>query len=140
MSKHHETWRRWLYRNLDPAGWHRAGISPLNRLVIVLILLAVATAILQTEPTVREGRDRLFRGLEIVFAVAILMEYLARVWIAAENPNFGPGWRGRLRYLVSLPAVIDLIALTTLFMTVFGSGGGCRTGQQRRGQREQGFR
>ncbi|MBL8582331.1 MAG: ion transporter, partial [Rhizobiaceae bacterium] len=123
MTRHHESWRRRLYRSLDPSAWHKPGVSPLNRAIIVLILLAVATAVLQTEPTIRAGRELLFRRLEIVFAIAFLAEYVARLWIAAENQKYGPGWRGMLRYAVSLPALVDLLALLTLFMTVFGSEG-----------------
>lgn len=123
MTRHHDSWRRRLYRNLDPAAWHKPGVSPLNRAIMVVIVLAVATAVAQTEPTIRAGRDSLFRGLEIVFAVVFLAEYMARLWIAAENPKFGPGWRGMARYAKSLPALIDLVAVLTLFMTVFGSEG-----------------
>jgi len=116
-------WRRWAYRNLHTAAWHKSGLSPLNRLISVLIVVAVAVAILQTEPTISAGNEQLFRVLEIVFAVIFLVEYLARLWIAAENPELGGGWRARLRYALSLPALIDLLALSTLFLTLFGSEG-----------------
>ena len=117
------TWRQWAYRNLHTAAWHKTGISPVNRIIALLIVAAVAVAILETEPTVVSGHERLFRWLEVLFATAFSIEYAARVWIAAENPEFGGGWRARLRYAVSLPAIIDLIALSTLFLTFFGSEG-----------------
>mgnify|MGYP003384207293 CR=1 FL=1 len=37
-------WRHKAYHHLDMSAWHRAGISPINRLVIVLILTAVSVA------------------------------------------------------------------------------------------------
>ena len=61
--------------------------------------------------------------LEMVFAVVFLIEYVARIWIAPENPDLGGGWKARLRYALSMPALIDLIALSTLFLTFFGSEG-----------------
>ncbi len=124
-ASHHEpkTWRRWLYVNLHPPAWHKRGLSPLNRLVALSILGAVALAILQSEPLVYSGNEALFRALEIVFAFIFLAEYVARIWIAGENPDYGPTFGGRLRYALTIPALIDLIATVTLFLTLFGSHG-----------------
>ncbi len=118
-----KTWRRWFYVNLHSPAWRKKGLSPLNRVITVLIVLAVAVAILESEPEIRNGREWLFRTLEYVFAIVFLTEYLVRLWIAAENPAFGPGIAGRLKYALTIPALIDLIALTTLFLTFFGSEG-----------------
>jgi len=117
------SWRQWAYRNLHTAAWRKTGISPVNRIIALLIIVAVALAILETEPTIVAGNEALFRQLEIVFAVVFLVEYIARVWIAPENPELGGGWKARLRYMLSPPALIDLIALLTLFLTFFGSEG-----------------
>lgn len=115
--------RRWLYVNLHSPAWTRRGLSPLNRAIGLLICLAVLTAIVQTEPAVAEGREPLFRMLEIVFAVLFLAEYLARVWISVENPAFGPGIKARIRYMLTWPALVDLVALLSLFLTLFGAQG-----------------
>lgn len=117
------TWRQWAYRNLHTAAWRKQGISPINRIIAVLIVAAVGVAIIETEPTIFNGNEQTFRLLEMGFAVVFLIEYLARVWIAAENPDLGGGWKARLRYMLSPPALIDLIALSTLFLTFFGSEG-----------------
>lgn len=124
-ASHHEpkTWRRWLYVNLHPPAWHKRGLSPLNRLVALAILGAVALAILQSEPLVYSSNEALFRALEIAFAIIFLAEYVARIWIAGENPDYGPTFGGRLRYALTIPALIDLIATVTLFLTLFGSHG-----------------
>ncbi len=98
-------------------------MSPLNKIIAVLICIAVFVAILQSEKTVVAGHETLFRMAEIVFAVIFLVEYLCRVWIAVENPIHGPGLRGRLSYMVTWPALIDLIALSSLFLTLVGAEG-----------------
>jgi voltage-gated potassium channel len=119
----HRSWRRWLYVNLHPPAWHKRGLSPLNRLVALAILLAVGLAILQSEPTIYTGNEALFRAAEIVFAVIFLAEYAARIWIAGENPDYGPTFSGRLRYALTLPSLIDLLVLLSLFGTLVGSQG-----------------
>ena len=78
--REHRSWRRWLYVNLHPPAWHRRGLSPLNRLVALAILLAVGVAVLQSEPMVYSGHEALFRAAEIVFALIFLAEYAARIW------------------------------------------------------------
>lgn len=122
-SERPSTWRRWLYVNLHTAAWQKHGLSPMNRIVGVVIVLAVALAILQSEPTLYVGNEHLFRYAEIVFAVIFLAEYAGRVWVAGENPRYGPTLRGRLRYMRTIPALIDLVALVSLFVTLVGTHG-----------------
>lgn len=117
------TLRRWAYRNLQPGAWSKDGLSPINRLIVLLIIAAVALAIVQTEPEITAGHEHMFRLAEVGFAWVFLIEYLARVWIVPENPRYGKGWRARLRYMLTVPALIDLIALSTLYLTLVGSEG-----------------
>lgn len=119
----HRSWRRRLYANLHPPAWRRRGLSPLNRFIALAIVLAVGLAILQSEPTLYVGNEWIFRALELVFAVIFLAEYVGRIWIAGENPDFGPTLRGRLRYALSVPALIDLVALASMFATLMGPQG-----------------
>jgi voltage-gated potassium channel len=116
-------WRHRLYVNLHTGAWPRHGLSPLNKAIAAIILLAVVVAIVQSEPTLQRGYGDLFRWSEIVFALIFSAEYLARVWTVVENPTYGGGWRGRLRYMLSLPALIDLLVLVSLFITLIGSQG-----------------
>lgn len=116
-------WRRWLYVNLHPAAWHKRGLSPVNRFIAVIIIFAVMLAILQSEPTIYLGRESLFRNLELCFSVIFLAEYIARIWIAGENPDYGPTLAWRLRYALTFSALIDLIALVSMFVTLMGSQG-----------------
>jgi len=118
-----KTWRHWLYVNLHPPARHRRGLSPLNRLVVLVILLAVGLAILQSEPKLYVGNEGFFRAAEIVLAIIFLAEYAARIWIAGKNPDYGPSIAGRLRYALTLPALVDLVVLVSLFVTLVGSEG-----------------
>jgi len=117
----HASLRRWFWINLHPTAWPKKGLSPLNRVIVLVICLAVAAAVLESEPTIHAGRERQFFAAELFFGAVFLVEYLARVWISAENPRYGGGWRGYLRYMLSLPAIIDLLAMSTLFLTFFGN-------------------
>lgn len=107
--------RRKLYVQLDPSRWPRHGLSPLNRLICAAILLATASAVLETEPMVVRGRAALFAGLELAFGLFFAAEYLLRLWVAAEADGGRPGWRKRLRFVVSPAGLLDLLVLATTF-------------------------
>lgn len=113
--------RHALYRQLEPAARVRKGLSPLNQALTILILVAVATAVLETEPTILRGREELFHALEWGFASLFGLEYLARVWVAVENPRCGSGFSGRLRYVLTPAALIDLFVVLASFLGAFGA-------------------
>jgi voltage-gated potassium channel len=104
------------YRDLEPSAWPGAGLSPINLFLVVLIFVAVAHAVIETEPMFTSGRERLFDLAELGIGLIFLVEYLARVWIAVENPRFAASRFPRLRYMATPIAIIDLLAvLPTLF-------------------------
>jgi len=98
-----------VWRQVDPEGYEHDGLSPANRVVVWIVALSSFLAILETEPTVEGVAPRAFARLEWLFAVLFLIEYLIRLWAEGENPKFR-GIRGRVRYVLTPAAVIDLIA------------------------------
>ena len=112
--------RRRLYDALEPA--HReAGLSTLNRFVVVAILLSVLVVVAESEAAIHDTAPTLFHWAEIGFGLLFLVEYIARVWVAVEDPRYGPGLRGRLRYAVTPAALLDLLAVTPLFLHAVGA-------------------
>lgn len=109
------TWRARLHDQLDPtARPHR--LSPVNRLLVVLILAATFLAILETEEALFLRHEALFHTLELTFGVLFLAEYLGRVWTAPERPGDRPAWRKRLDFVVSFEGLMDLAAVVTAFL------------------------
>jgi voltage-gated potassium channel len=116
-------WRKLAYDQLEPAAREDHGLSWTNRILIVVIVLAAAGAVLETEPSIATGREHFFLGLEIVAGVIFSIEYLARLWIVPENPHWHGKSFARLRYALTPAALIDLVAvLPTLMALEFGSG------------------
>jgi voltage-gated potassium channel len=107
-----------LYRQLDPKARPRQGLSRLNVVLVTLILAAVGLAILETESTVIDDHGWWFERLEWGLGSVFAAEYLARLWACVEDPDFGPGWRGRLKFVFSPTALIDLAAVAGSFSPV----------------------
>jgi len=114
-------YRRRLYIHLDPRAWSKTGFSPLNRLVISIILFSCVLAVIETEETVYSGRERLFFGLEAAVAIFFAIEYAMRLWVAPESGRYGTGNFARLRYAVTPAAVCDLIAIMPIFFMTMGT-------------------
>ena len=110
-----------VYRQLEPTAWPRQGLSPVNMFLAILIIVAVAAAVLETEPSISSGREMFFGDFEIVVAIIFSIEYLARVWVAVENPRYARYRFPRLRYMVSPIAIIDLLAILPVFFAFDGA-------------------
>lgn len=114
------SWRRRLYRQLEPEAWPAEGLSRLNQCICVLILVTAFAAILETESSIRIGREHWFLAIEWVAGSLFVAEYLARVWVAVEDPRFRHPIQGRLRYALTFPALVDLLAILPLFLGLVG--------------------
>jgi len=112
--------RKGAYGQLEPDAWHAKGLSPVNTALVVLIFVAVAEAVLDTEPTISRGREELFANVEFGVGLIFLTEYVARLWVAVENPRFRNARLPRLRYALTPIAIIDLLAVVP---SLFAFGG-----------------
>ena len=111
--------KQFVFRQVDPSA-QPGRLSITNRIVIALIIAAVGAAIVETEPTIAAGREGAFRDLEIAFGLLFLLEYLARLWVADMNPLYAGSRWPRLRFMVSLPAIIDILSIIPALLAVAG--------------------
>lgn len=89
-----------------------------NRFLAVSIVAAILVCIMQTEPTVVAEYGPTLVMMNAVFGTLFLVEYTIRVWVAGESAKY-QGLSGRLKYIASPLALIDLIALVPYFVSVF---------------------
>jgi voltage-gated potassium channel len=112
--------RGWLHSQLAPEAWPKRGLSPVNRVVCALIACGGVFAIAETEQVVVDAAPLAFEAIEDVLAAIFTIEYAARIYAAGEDPRYG-GACGRLRYLVTPVAIIDLLAIAPLYLTFVSS-------------------
>jgi voltage-gated potassium channel len=111
--------RRRLYRELEPGDHHGGRLSPVNLFVVVAIVVSVLFAVVESEHEIYHADPSVFDAIEIGFGLLFLVEYLARLWVAPEDPRFrGPG--GRLRWALTPAALLDLLAITPLLIHAIG--------------------
>lgn len=110
-----------IYRMLSGGLTGTGRLSRTNISLIVLIVASIAFAVCDSEPTIAAPFYDVFRLVETGFGILFLAEYVLRLWTSAENPRYGGGWRGKLRFAVTPAALIDLFALSPLFFAAVGS-------------------
>jgi voltage-gated potassium channel len=84
-----------------------------ERSIIVLIVVNVASVVLETVPDLRARFGPVFLGIEVGTVVLFAIEYLARVWISDEHVPLKRHGRvgARIRYVLSPAAIVDLFAV-----------------------------
>ena len=115
--------RRRVYEELEPHARGQFGLSFTNKVLVLFILVASALAILETEPVVAAENGDFFRSAELLFGGIFSIEYLLRLWIAPDNPQWAKYRFPRIRYAFSVPAIIDFLAIVPTLASL-GPGGG----------------
>ena len=100
--------KTYLENSLFPSETGKSTI--LERAIGYIILLSVFTLVLETEPTLNQPFQRYFDQAEIIFLTIFSCEYIARLALAGVRPEY-QGLKGRLKYIISPFALIDLIAI-----------------------------
>ncbi|MFT5708536.1 MAG: voltage-gated potassium channel [Oceanospirillaceae bacterium] len=89
--------------------------------LILLITANVLAIILESVSALSAAYKTEFYYFEI-FSISIFsLEYIARVWSSPELKQqlYSDDFKGRLRYMMSIPAMIDLIAILPFYLTFF---------------------
>ncbi len=84
--------------------------------IMGLILLNVVAVILETVDWIHDRYALIFGAFNIFSIAVFTIEYLLRVWSCTEDPNFRDPVRGRLRFMVSPLAIIDLLAFLPFYL------------------------
>lgn len=112
--------RRWVFERLDPSA-RPGGLSLANKVLTIAIIVSVASAILETEVSLAQRFAAAFAVSEVVFTALFLTEYVLRIWIAPEDPRYAQPVTGRLKWMMTPTAIIDIVALIPALIFV-GAG------------------
>ena len=78
--------------------------------LVLLIVVSVTTAVLKSVPAIGRAHGGLLDAVLLLSTFGFAVEYFLRIWVAAENPGAPGAARERLRYVFSLPGLVDLVA------------------------------
>lgn len=91
----------------------------INIFIISVIILNVIAVILETVESLHVNYKAFFYYFDLVSVIIFTIEYVLRVWSSNHEEKYKhPVW-GRLKYMVSVGALIDLIAILPFFLHLF---------------------
>lgn len=96
----------------DDSFWSKA----FDLFIISVILFNVGALMLETVSTYHDQYESLFYRIELVSLLIFSIEFLLRIWVITEEEKYRHPLRGRLKYIVSFSAIIDLLAIVPFYL------------------------
>jgi voltage-gated potassium channel len=84
--------------------------------IMVLISLNVLAVVLETVKWLNASYGWLFHAFDVFSVAVFTVEYILRAWSCTEDPKFRAPVSGRLRYLITPMAIIDLLAILPFYL------------------------
>ncbi|MEO7265622.1 MAG: ion transporter [Ferruginibacter sp.] len=104
-----------LHPELGVTKW----VKLLNGFIIILIILNVVAVMLETVPSIYQPYKSFFSIFDLLSVIIFTIEYVLRVWSSNHDPRFAHSIHGRIKYMLSLGAIIDLLAILPFYVHVF---------------------
>lgn len=111
--------KKTVYQIIEEAEEGNRASKIFDIFLITLISLNVIALIAGTVEELFEISPRAFHLFELISVAVFSAEYVLRVWSCTEDPKYAHPVRGRLRYLVSPLALIDLLAVLPIYLVIF---------------------
>ncbi len=84
--------------------------------IMSLITLNVAAAVLETVDWIYADYARLFHAFDVFSVAVFTIEYILRAWSCTVDPKFSDPVRGRMRYLITPMALVDLLSILPFYL------------------------
>lgn len=79
--------------------------------IAALIVINVVALVVESVPGVRVAAPGLFQAIEAISVTVFLVEYALRWWAVPEKPGFSHPVSGRLRWMCTPMAIVDLVSV-----------------------------
>lgn len=84
--------------------------------MIFLIFINIVAIVLESVAEIDAAYNNFFFVLESFSVIVFTIEYILRTWSIVEDPKYGRPVMGRLRYMSSSMAIIDLLAILPFYL------------------------
>lgn len=88
----------------------------INTFIISLIILNVIAVIVETEHSIYIKHESFFSYFDTISVIIFSIEYILRVWSVTHDPKYKHWFWGRLKYMCSWEAIIDLVAILPFYL------------------------
>lgn len=110
------TFRQKVFSLLNPTPTSGDLHHIIDHVIVVLVLLSVISIILETVPWIHKPFQAEFYAIEIFTVVIFSLEYIGRLYSCCEIPKYQEPIVGRIKYIFTVGALIDLVAVLPFFI------------------------
>lgn len=101
-----------LHPEVGDSKWDRI----INISIISLIILNVIAVMLETVQNIHDQYETFFYYFDWVSVIIFTIEYVLRVWSSTHEKRFHHPIKGRLKYMLTIGAIIDLLAFLPAYL------------------------
>ncbi|MEE9555207.1 MAG: ion transporter [candidate division Zixibacteria bacterium] len=105
-----------IYQILEVAKKGDRASSVFDYLLVLLISFNVIAVILESEKSISDSYSTFFNLFELVSVIVFTIEYILRVWTCTFNNRYKLTLWGRLKFILSPLALIDLLAILPFYI------------------------
>ena len=119
----HAEARHYLYEILESAPQGSRAAIIVNRGIALLLIVSIATTVLESVPQLRASYGMLFKWVEYVSLAAFSVEYYVRVWIAPEHLLYRQmsAFNACKAYIFSAQGIVDFFTVAPLWVALVSS-------------------
>jgi len=107
--------RKRIFQILEPGEKGDIASRSVDFVLIALILLSVLSIVLETVPSLAIYQSEFYR-FEVLIVFVFTVEYVLRIYTCVESEKYREPLRGRIRYIFSPLALVDLIAIAPFYL------------------------
>jgi voltage-gated potassium channel Kch len=112
----HLSLRRRVYNFLLNDQESEGARSSLDRFLFLLILLNLFALLLESAPALAAEYAQAFFWFDVFSVSVFSIEYLLRIYLAPEDPEYAAASSPRLAYIGSVVGIVDLLAILPFFI------------------------
>ncbi len=90
-----------------------------NAFIIILISLNVIAVMIETVKPIHDKYQTFFRYFDNVSVFIFTVEYVLRVWSCTHDPRYKGSIKGRIKYMLTPGALVDLLAFLPSYFHAF---------------------
>jgi voltage-gated potassium channel len=115
----YQTTKRKVHILLHPELGESKADKFVNAFIITLIVLNVIAVMLETVKPLHEKYERIFHYFDMISVGIFTIEYVLRVWSCTHDPRYKGSVKGRIKYVLTPGALIDLLAFLPTYFHAF---------------------
>ena len=108
-----------IYQGLQPSNKKDSGYY-IDLFIIGMIILSILEIILESEKSLQLKYGSLFNNFEIFSVIVFSFEYILRLWSCVESKQYRHPIKGRLKFMFTGIALVDLLAILPFYLPFIG--------------------